>query len=73
MRLLNLTDIDDINALLQEYRKASEAIMEEMGNICFYMRGGVTWEEVMNMPPKTRNMLAKVVKDGYEKLKKLAI
>lgn len=73
MRLLNIKELDEINHLLQEYRKASEAITEELGNICFYMRGGVTWEEALNMSPKTRATMAKVIKDGYEKLKKLAM
>ena len=38
--------------------------------ICWYMRGGVTFEESAQLSPDDRDMIGKLVKDNLETTKK---
>lgn len=72
MRLLTITSVDDVNRLLAQYRNESEAILKEIATLCFYMRGGITWSEAMQMSPNERKILSKIIVDGYKHLQKIS-
>lgn len=38
--------------------------------ICWYMRGGLTYTEAMNLSPKERDIIGKIVKENLETTKK---
>ncbi len=37
---------------------------------CWYMRGGLTWQEALNLSPEERGILAGMVKENMETTKK---
>ena len=48
----------------------TKEIRHELLKICWYMRGGVTYEESAAMSPKDRERVSKLVKDNLETTKK---
>ena len=38
--------------------------------ICWYMRGGVTWQEALNFSNDERNIASQLIKDNLETTKK---
>jgi hypothetical protein len=50
--------------------KEADAIRSEMLKICWFMRGGVTYEEAMQLSHKERNMVGVLVKENLETTKK---
>ena len=48
----------------------AKEIRHELLKICWYMRGGVTFEESAQLIPDDREMIGKLVKDNLETTKK---
>jgi len=48
----------------------TKEIRHELLKICWYMRGGVTYEESAAMSPQDREMVSRLVKDNLETTKK---
>ena len=48
----------------------AKEIRNELLKICWYMRGGVTFEEAAALCPQDREMIGKLVKDNLETTKK---
>lgn len=48
----------------------TKEIRHELLKICWYMRGGVTYEESAAMSPDDRKMVANLVKENLETTKK---
>ena len=38
--------------------------------ICWFMRGGITWQESLNLSPQEREIVAQLVKENKETTKK---
>tara|TARA_B100000519_G_scaffold166077_1_gene149910 strand:- start:12 stop:188 length:177 start_codon:yes stop_codon:yes gene_type:complete len=47
-----------------------KAIKLDLLKICWYMRGGVTYDEANTMSPEEREMVGKLVKENLETTKK---
>ena len=45
-------------------------LKHELLKICWYMRGGVTYQEALNMSIDERKIVANIVKDNLETTKK---
>ena len=45
-------------------------LKHELLKICWYMRGGVTYQESLNMDVEERKIVAQIVKDNLETTKK---
>ena len=45
-------------------------LKHELLKICWYMRGGVTYQEALNMDVNERKSVATIVKDNLETTKK---
>ncbi len=43
---------------------------KETIKMCWYMRGGVTYSEAMNMSSKERDIINSIIKDNLETTKK---
>jgi hypothetical protein len=50
--------------------KETHNIRLDVLKLCWYMRGGVTYEEAMQMSPHERELINDIVKDNYETTKK---
>ena len=55
-----LTDLDS----------EAKNLKHELLKICWYMRGGVTYQEALNMSIDERKIVANIVKDNLETTKK---
>ena len=50
--------------------KETRDIRLDVLKLCWYMRGGVTYEEAMQMSQHERSIINEIVKDNYETTKK---
>lgn len=66
---MNLSN-DDIVKLLEGYEKESKAYREESLRLCWYMRGGLTYDEAMMLTQDERDIIGKIIKDNMETTKK---
>ena len=69
MMLLNLTP-DRITKLLAEYEKFCSNIKAESLRMGWYMRGGVSYEDILNMSTEERTHINKIIEDNLETTKK---
>ena len=63
-------DTDAIIALLEGYDKESKALKHEALKFCWYMRGGLTYTEAMELSKQEREIIAKIIEDNLEATKK---
>ena len=63
-------DNEKIVAWLDSLEKESKALKKEIIQLCWYMRGSVTYTEAMEMSPSEREIIVKLVKDNLETTKK---
>ena len=59
-------DTDAIVALVKDYEKESRAIKEEALRNCWYMRGGITYNEAMDMGSEERKIISDIIKDNLK-------
>ena len=50
--------------------KEATSIREEAIKMCWYMRGGLTYSEAMNLGFQEREIIGKLIKDNLETTKK---
>ena len=69
MRLLAMSDQDMID-YFDRLERQSKALKEETLRLCWYMRGGVTYDEAMMLSYAEREIINKIIKDNLETAKK---
>jgi hypothetical protein len=67
---LTLKTEQEVKDFLTSLEKQSKAIKEEALRICWFMRGGVNYDQAMLMSPTDRSAVEKIVKDNMEVAKK---
>ena len=60
----------EIVSTLKDMENNQKAIKLDLLKICWYMRGGVTYDEANTMSPEEREMVGKLVKENLETTKK---
>ena len=68
-RLLNSTS-DQIAALVDGMEKDAKDIKAQSLKLAWYMRGGITYEQVLQLSPAERDMISELAKDNMETTKK---
>ena len=63
-------DDSDIVAHLKNLENEGKNLKKEILKICWYMRGGVTYQEALNMAPEDRKIVGDIVKENMETTKK---
>lgn len=63
-------DNSEIIKLLKDIENEGKTLKMELLKICWYMRGGVTYQEALHMPPEERGIVADIVKENLETTKK---
>ncbi len=63
-------DNSEIVKHLQQYESQSKNLKLDIMKICWFMRGGVTYQESLNMDIEERKIVAKIVKENLETTKK---
>ena len=56
--------------MVDSMEKETQNIRLDVLKLCWYMRGGVTYEEAMQMSQIERGLINDIVKDNYETTKK---
>lgn len=69
MRLLSLGP-EEIQELIDSMEKEADFIKSSALKYSWYMRGGVTYTDILNMSGKEREVIAKIVEDNLETTKK---
>ena len=47
-----------------------KSLKQELLKLCWFMRGGVTYQEIVNMSGPEREMMGKLIKENLETAKK---
>lgn len=62
--------IEAMEAYFDRLEAQSKALKEEALRLCWYMRGGLNYEESMMLSLDERKLIGKIVKDNLETAKK---
>lgn len=63
------TSNENIVRLIEDYDKQSRAIKEEALRFCWYMRGGLAYDEAILLSGQEREIISKLIKDNMETTK----
>ena len=66
MTLSNEQVVEYLNSLDKE----SKAIKKDLLKMCWYMRGGLTYDEAFNLSSQEREIINDIIKDNLETTKK---
>ncbi len=69
MTLLRL-DPEGIERLLENYEKIVDQIKKSAMSMAWYMRGGATYEDILNMSSTEREFLKELIDNNLETTKK---
>ena len=61
--------VEEIDRLVQRYEKDSKAIREELLKMCWFMRGGLSYNEALQLSVEDREIIAKIITDNLETTK----
>ena len=62
-----------IAKIVEGQDKEIKAIREDVLKMCWYMRGGLTYEEGMNLSYSERDVISKLIKENLETTKKTGL
>jgi hypothetical protein len=62
--------IDDMVAYFDQLERQSKALKEEALRLCWYMRGGLSYDDAMMLSQSEREIISKIVKENLETAKK---
>lgn len=57
-------------AYFDQLERQSKALREEALRLCWYMRGGLSYDDAMMLSQSEREIISKIVKDNLETAKK---
>lgn len=60
----------DIIKYFKDLENDCKNIKNELFKLCWYMRGGLTYQEAIHLSPDDRSIIGKIVKDNLETAKK---
>ena len=60
----------DIISYLKDFDNETKNLKLELMKICWFMRGGMSWNEALVLSPEERDIVAQLVKDNMETTKK---
>lgn len=63
-------DYEDSVSLIEQQERESKAIKEELLRICWYMRGGISYDDAALLSQTERGIIDKIIKDNMETTKK---
>lgn len=72
IRLLT-SKAEEISKTLEQFKEESEALTKQITEICWYMRGSVTWDQAWNLSPNHRKAIFKLIEDNIDRTKKSGI
>jgi hypothetical protein len=61
---------EDMVAYFDQLERQSKALREEALRLCWYMRGGISFDDAMALSNTDRQSIGEIVKDNLETAKK---
>ena len=65
-----ILDNEGIIKMLNTFERESKALREEVLRLCWWMRGGLTYEEAYMLSPQERELVGKIIESNMETTKK---
>jgi hypothetical protein len=65
MRLLSLGN-EEVVELLEDMDRDSKAMNKNLIEMCWYMRGGITYQEMIQLSPSDRKTIMELIKSNME-------
>ena len=59
--------------IVEKYEKEVKSIKSSILKACWYMRGGITYDEAMNMSVSERNIINGIIEENIDTTKKSGI
>jgi hypothetical protein len=69
MRLLTLNTDAEVVAFLTRFDNEIKALKEEILRMCWYMRGGLTYDDAIMLSQSERSIIADIIKSNLETTK----
>lgn len=66
---MTLHDLEAVTSFIEGHDKQAKALKEEALKLCWYMRGGITYNEVMMMGFQEREIIGNLIKENLETTK----
>jgi hypothetical protein len=60
----------EIVAYLKDFDNETKNLKLELMKICWFMRGGMSWQEALSLSPDERTIVSQLVKDNMDTTKK---
>ena len=60
----------EIVSYLKDYDSQTKNLKLEIMKLCWFMRGGITWQEALELSPEGRSVATQLVKENMETTKK---
>ena len=60
----------EIVSYLKDYDSQTKNLKLEIMKLCWFMRGGITWQEALELSPEERSVATQLVKENMETTKK---
>jgi hypothetical protein len=60
----------EIVSFLKDFENQSKNLKLELMKICWFMRGGMSWNEALNLSPDERTIASQLVKENMDTAKK---
>ena len=60
----------DIVSYLKDFDNQVKNLKLETMKVCWFMRGGMSWQEALNLSPDERSIAAQLVKENMDTTKK---
>ena len=64
------SDPEEISEILEEMALASKALTSIVTDICWHMRGSITWEQAWNLTEDQRRVMLNLIKKNIETTQK---
>jgi len=65
-----VSSAEEIGKIVDDMDREAMQIKNEAMKMCWYMRGGLTYNEAMNLGHHERDIVSKIVKENLETTKK---
>lgn len=56
--------------MIERMEKEADAIKEEALKMCWYMRGGITYQDALNLSYKEKQAVGRLIKENLDTTKK---
>ena len=60
----------EIVTYLKDFDNQTKNLKLELMKICWFMRGGINWQDALNLSPEERKIVSQLVKENMDTTKK---